>query len=356
MFKKHNVYVSFLTNKRNLLSIIITEHKNNNMYMNQSSYMRQIPPPIGSNMGYASSQMMIQQQQSTFMPPPIGSSVNNTQPPPQMYTLPAIGIGLGNVSFKQEEKQEVLRPQPPPPPQQIESNAFNQPFIPNSIQNPIQLTENICTFIPMTQEQVDGWALFNRHKQQRIMKNPITSVFVAFVLGDHTKCKSFGKRVVNQIVEVSGEYTHCEIVFKLRSGHYIACSIYMDDVVKMEIKPYSMNKWRTLGIDLTQNEAQDAFDYCLEQLGKKFNMTGIALSFIPGLSYLASYFNGNEQTFFCTELVLRALQRAKPLKFNKPEYVPARTTPTMLYNILKQENALVLNTLEDIRTVQMDLV
>jgi len=227
-----------------------------------------------------------------------------------------------------------------------------------SITRPTELPgfDYVTAFVPITARDVDNFQLFNRDKRVRQSRNPIEYVFVAFVKGDPSKCKSWWKYALNSVVNVSGDYTHCEIVFKFRSGHYVACTIYMDEVVKMEIKPYKLIKWRTFGIQMSEDQAQDAYGYCLGQLGKNFNMTGIVWSFVPLIGpTIAKWYNGDERTFFCTELVLRALQAAVPHIFLKPQYDPQTTTPTMLKHILEQENMIVINTLENIDGLQLRL-
>lgn len=202
---------------------------------------------------------------------------------------------------------------------------------------------------------IERLQLFNRDMKARQRAATITGVFVTFVLGDPSRCSSWSKRFLNTLVNVSGEYTHCEIVFKFHTGHYVACTIFDNDTVKMEVKNYTdTSKWVKYAINIDSEQAQRAYGFCLGQIGKPFNMTGVVWSFVPLVgSWMAAYYRGDGKTFYCSELVLCALQEAAPAVFKKPQYAAESTTPTVLLNILIQENMIRVNNLEDISGIKL---
>jgi hypothetical protein len=148
---------------------------------------------------------------------------------------------------------------------------------------------------------------------------------------------------MNAAISMSGEFSHCELAFRLEDGRYMVCTIHWGGPVQFECKSFNYEKWDIVGLRLDEDQMDTIYDYCLEQQGKPFSKTRIVANFLP-FGGLFSWFTSwlgytseptRQQDFFCSELIMRALQTAiDDLK----KYNPAELTPTQLYTILRDHH------------------
>lgn len=177
--------------------------------------------------------------------------------------------------------------------------------------------------------------------------NEIADIFIGFFRGERSNSTQYWKNLVNGFISSTGSYTHCELIFKFKNDTWQVATVSMEsDEVEFKFKPYDYYKWHLVSLRTTPKQKRDLYTYCIEKQGCKFNSVGM-LNFIPLIGSLISYFtDGKQQKFFCSELILHALQSAKiPGTMG---YYPCLTTPEQLLIILKQaeETNLRFNVLE----------
>jgi hypothetical protein len=185
----------------------------------------------------------------------------------------------------------------------------------------------------------------DNNNQNRMVKINITEVFAACVLGEHAHTPDAHKNMINAATNLSGGISHTELVFLLENGEYACCTIHYGEEVEFLTKTYTgKEKWRLYRIDVNSEQASKIYDFCVEQEGKKFDKIGLWTGFIPGVNYFTNILKwawyGPEERWFCSGLVLRALQEASE-EFK--HYDPRYTSPTELNKILIKHGKFVVD-------------
>jgi len=150
-------------------------------------------------------------------------------------------------------------------------------------------------------------------------------VSVAFYRGGEN---SLEEPLLNTIAKLfTGEYVHCELVFDdpCTSTHTLACSVWQHETVFMRPKTFGRTKWNHVELAIPDIAGQTMKKWCREQIGKPFNTSGFYRCITP----FPCYANGEE--WFCSELVVTALQKAGYLL----KVIPSTCTPTYLFHMLQ---------------------
>lgn len=182
--------------------------------------------------------------------------------------------------------------------------------------------------------------LYTKDREGRRRYSEIQGVFVAFFKGATSESSHFWKNMLNGIITSTGEFTHCELVFRLANGFYVVCTIQWGETVVFEYKEFNYDQWSIVGIRFDNyKQIEDIYDFCLEQRGKSFAPIRVFINFLPFISSVVSWVGltrNNGSSFFCSELILFALQQGMPGVFGK--YEPSCVTPQQLYSILYENN------------------
>ena len=251
--------------------------------------------------------------------------------------------------------------------QQIQYGGDNE----NIITPPPLYNDNITTpsmykgnnrDIPPSREEYENFNRpISREELSLLNDTNITAVFAAFTKADGQRCRTVTGSSINYAVSSTGQFIHCELVFK-GSGKffppgkdYLAFTVYQGGNVMREYKDYSSNeKWHVAKVTLNDVQSKKAFIFCQRCIGKPFSMLRIVPNFMPyPFRWLANSilnpFKGEKgETYFCSELILDALRFSTHPAFSKDIYRAENTTPSVLYEILRSNNAISIGTLEDI--------
>lgn len=109
-------------------------------------------------------------------------------------------------------------------------------------------------------------------------------------------------------------YCHCEMVFVTEQTKYYHFVVTPETPVSVfEKTDLDYNDWHFYTIDASEQQANKAYAFCIEKMDCPFNGLGLYMNFLPILNHFAV--SGNDESFFCSELVIRALQVAMPADF-----------------------------------------
>ena len=185
----------------------------------------------------------------------------------------------------------------------------------------------------------------NSINQKREMTNPPTQLFAACVLGEHSHTPDKHKNMINNAAKIAGGITHTELVFFLKDGNYMCCTIHYGEEVEFLEKIYTgKEKWNLYRINVNQDQIATIFEFCLSQEGKRFDKIGMWTGFVPVLNWTTNMLKylwyGNEERWFCSALVLRALQEALE-EFR--QYDARYISPTALNDLLSKHGKLVVD-------------
>ena len=166
----------------------------------------------------------------------------------------------------------------------------------------------------------------------------ISEVYIAFVIGENVTSSKSWKIWMNYIISISGTYTHCEFIFKMKDNTYMACSIHYDGKVEFETKKYLEKTWELFRIVATPDEALQMYKYCNSITGKPFNTKALYFNFIPFLKYFSQ--DTDDESFICSQLCLRILQQTKQ---EYRQYEAHKVTPYDLYKIIQSHSDYVMD-------------
>lgn len=102
-------------------------------------------------------------------------------------------------------------------------------------------------------------------------------------------------------------YSHCEFVFILTSGQFLACSVPYGENVTFGPKHYDDGDCEWHEIKSTISGVENALNFCKDQVGKGFNSAGLYAAVIPIVSRWIPY-DARGESWFCSELCMSILQ------------------------------------------------
>lgn len=120
-------------------------------------------------------------------------------------------------------------------------------------------------------------------------------------------------------------YSHCEVIKKEADGSYLmySASSRNNDGVRVKKHSYNEASWEYISVPDLNEEL--AIKFIKTQVGKKYDWMGI-FGFVSPLA-------DHESKWFCSEIVLRALQIAGSVHLG--QYNCNRTSPNRLYALVK---------------------
>lgn len=123
------------------------------------------------------------------------------------------------------------------------------------------------------------------------------------------------------------QYSHVEVINELEThyGFDYQSGYYENDM-------FAFNKHDDIEINVTSDEYIKFMAQILINKNKPYNLIGVILNFIPWLSDFY-YYDSKGSSFFSSEFLLKILIESDIVK--KKGYIPAKTSPEELYNILK---------------------
>lgn len=123
---------------------------------------------------------------------------------------------------------------------------------------------------------------------------------------------------------ISGQFTHCEIVFEDNKS----CGIYQNENVFLRRKKYHRDEWVFKKIRVSQNQYKRILN-----LAKTIVKNGATFNYIGFLRALTAFPRPTtEDRFFCSELVIYLLQSVG--LFTNIE--SSMYTPSMLFDFIKK--------------------
>jgi len=123
-------------------------------------------------------------------------------------------------------------------------------------------------------------------------------------------------RLAGKLISVwtGSKYAHSEILIPDDYGVlYMYSATAMTDgggVLKKLAPSYSQEKWDMIDVSLSMDELADMRSFLDEQVGKKYDWTGIVFSMVLNLN------KHNPNRWFCSELCGEALMRASLIHDN----------------------------------------
>ncbi len=188
-------------------------------------------------------------------------------------------------------------------------------------------------------------------------KYTLDALFVAFTNIQYTPCRGGYRDWLNRLSQRTGNLIHCELVFRMVGRQdtetiHVCCTVYFgQNVVFEKNKAYDnrIGKWQRYRIGCSPEQMHTIYTFCCNQKDKPFNRWGYYLNFLPGpLSWMS--YRGGGNSWFCSELVLAALQEAFP---NLRSYQTHKTPPTALCDILARHGFTLMDTITKKDTEQL---
>lgn len=180
----------------------------------------------------------------------------------------------------------------------------------------------------------------------------VDDVQLAFVNVDEVQNRGCWRRVMNMLASrVVPGYTHVEFVFTLavRDGTpasasaptpkklYMSASILDGETLRMDIKLYDLDFYRMHRLELSQAQRDALFAQCRRDVVRtpplRFNKLGFFCNFVLPR---ALHHDGGETHAFCSEYVVRTLQRLRICEADA--LVPYSTSPQMLYDHIAERD------------------
>jgi hypothetical protein len=160
-----------------------------------------------------------------------------------------------------------------------------------------------------------------REEAQYLGMNPVKRLLVWFI-----------KRTIT-------EYTHTELVFKLRRGRrssgrtktYSFAAEYGKVLSQYENLDFTNGTWAVYLLHIDEQDIVDIYRWCIDQLDKPMNFRGLLFNFVPYVNRVLGC-DGHNQSYFCSEFVMHALKYKYPEEFS--EYAPHMVTPQQVMDII----------------------
>jgi hypothetical protein len=136
-----------------------------------------------------------------------------------------------------------------------------------------------------------------------------------------------GSTLFSRLIRIytCGIYSHAELVFS--DGRSFS-SDETDGGTRWKDWTMTDDEWDFLDVPMTAAQEADVRTFCNSELGSKYDMRGIAFSFLPIPIGIQS-----ADKWFCSEICVAAIQREGYLT----GYTPASISPNKMYKLLKRE-------------------
>jgi len=139
------------------------------------------------------------------------------------------------------------------------------------------------------------------------------------------KSSSFYSKLIR--IWTFGKYSHSEILFP--DGRSFS-SDEADGGTRWRNQAMSTDEWDFLDVPCTIDHVQRVAEFCDDENGCEYDMTGISFSFLPvPIGWQSS------TRWFCSEICVAALQQIGYMV----GHTPSRVSPNALYKLLKKELA-----------------
>lgn len=181
--------------------------------------------------------------------------------------------------------------------------------------------------------------------QRRLTAEPASrrmpsKVYLVFCVSSVSRTSWFRNCFKSYIAHKSGGMNHVEPVFEFSDHTLEACTCAIDGPVRMAkrdaVQSYDFQRWRIYEICLDAQERHRMYQFCKDQEGKNYNFRGVFFNFFCMLSCCCGTHDRDRDTWFCSHLVMAALQSARPREFGP--YDGAHVNIGQLYNIAEHHN------------------
>lgn len=168
----------------------------------------------------------------------------------------------------------------------------------------------------------------------------IRSVFLAFLFSTESRTGGYTSLLKKWISYFGGRINHVEPVFVFEDETAIAVSVTLrSQRVQFEtrnITAYNTKFWECYPVNLTEYQKFAMWDFCANQNNKPFNTRGLYCNFFPLLYHCFGTRDDDDSAWFCSQLIVAALKSANLQEFL--DCLPSRTSPEMLYQLLRTKN------------------
>lgn len=147
---------------------------------------------------------------------------------------------------------------------------------------------------------------------------------------------------------IGGDVNHVELIFRLDGGRRsLACSVLYEEGVRFKIRTpenrYVQPFWELRTLKLTDEQKMRLYRFCWAQDRKPFNARGMYCNFLPlCLPWCCGTRDapdGDSDAWFCSQLVLAALQDAFADDGAYADASPSATHPQALHDLLVERGA-----------------
>lgn len=132
-----------------------------------------------------------------------------------------------------------------------------------------------------------------------------TRMYLAFLLVRDDPPPSWLDRCISSM---TGHYTHVELAFRTREHGFYACSVSQEEGSYLKPRNFRGRPYTFCALRCTADQSARAWNYCMQQANKPFDMWGAYLSWSP----LAR--ECDERRWFCSQLCMAALQQSGVLE------------------------------------------
>jgi hypothetical protein len=164
-------------------------------------------------------------------------------------------------------------------------------------------------------------------EKKDVIKRKLHFVFYEPYMNSYTP---YTHRVINCLTSMFTKFTHVEIIDEENNKYSSA-------------RPVGFYKIQNSGTNISTNASilvlevnDNKYLSVLSELNKKnkvkYNYIGFWINFIPIISQFITYADDTHMYYFCSEMLSEILISAKIL--DKDDCIPAKTTPSGLYDIL----------------------
>lgn len=135
-----------------------------------------------------------------------------------------------------------------------------------------------------------------------------------------------GSGFVSRLIKLwtRSRYSHCELVFS--DGRHFSADTEMPMHTRFSTQQLDIKNWDFLVLPLTHEQENKVKGFCVDEIGCRYDWTGIFLSQFIRLGYQS------KTKWFCSEVCAAGLQQVGMLEGVKPN----RVSPGKLFKLLNK--------------------
>jgi hypothetical protein len=202
----------------------------------------------------------------------------------------------------------------------------------------------------------------HHHRPHQQQQSVFTGLFLAFCTGGPSTFGTGFRGMLNKFVSWRNEgYWHVEAVFRCRDNRVVAWHCTSDGPLQCCTRDndtsYRSSKWTLYSLALSNDEIQRMWQFLLTQNEKPYNWRGLVFNFMPTpIAWLCGTSDANQQSWFCSELVMAALKYVREHEFR--DYRPSRTSIKDLFVIIRKHRCFspMIDSIANPATVQLQFV